>query len=344
MGAEGLVVKAGWWLGLYPAGWRRRYRSEVEAVLESHRVTARTVVDLLLGMADAWLDPAFRAGRRSTMKRLDVLAGLSLFFVVGVLVVLIDALAILAPLGGLTYLRGLDLNSLFLTGLCLPALGFGLAWVKGFPRWAYPYVALALVLTLVWASSTSPGLTVLGYTFGHYELWGWRAWIPLLAAAGIALLVTRSSRQIRQLFEDIWQDWTRASFALYGILPLYVWIGFDEIEPSYRLPYVALMNGLLVAGAIGYLLTVRNWRRALALAAGTASAMLTMFVCNSLYWSQHREPWMEAFPPQDGSQQLLRTVGITAICVAVILLPGLLGLAKHLLDSRRGAPRLASSV
>ena len=51
---------ATWLLRLYPRAWRERYESEVAAVLEQHRVTLKTSVDLLLSALDAQLDPAYR--------------------------------------------------------------------------------------------------------------------------------------------------------------------------------------------------------------------------------------------------------------------------------------------
>ena len=53
---------ATWLLRLYPRAWRERYESEVAAVLEQHRVTLKTSVDLLLSALDAQLDPAYRGG------------------------------------------------------------------------------------------------------------------------------------------------------------------------------------------------------------------------------------------------------------------------------------------
>jgi hypothetical protein len=50
-------------LRLYPSAWRARYQDELEAVLDQHRVTLATIVDLLWGALDARLDPAFSSER-----------------------------------------------------------------------------------------------------------------------------------------------------------------------------------------------------------------------------------------------------------------------------------------
>jgi hypothetical protein len=45
------------WLRLYPRAWRRRYETEMLAVLEARPVTNRVRVDLLRGALDAYLNP-----------------------------------------------------------------------------------------------------------------------------------------------------------------------------------------------------------------------------------------------------------------------------------------------
>jgi hypothetical protein len=44
-------------LALYPPAWKRRYRLEMEAHLESEPASLRTAVDLIAGAIDAWNHP-----------------------------------------------------------------------------------------------------------------------------------------------------------------------------------------------------------------------------------------------------------------------------------------------
>ena len=46
-----------WLLNLYPPAWQKRYRNEVQALLEQEPVRLRTALDLMAGAADAWLNP-----------------------------------------------------------------------------------------------------------------------------------------------------------------------------------------------------------------------------------------------------------------------------------------------
>jgi hypothetical protein len=54
-----------WILELYPLAWRQRYQEEMLALLEQHRITWRTVVDLLWGAVAARFDPHFKASSGS---------------------------------------------------------------------------------------------------------------------------------------------------------------------------------------------------------------------------------------------------------------------------------------
>jgi hypothetical protein len=54
-------------LQLYPAAWRERYGAEVAAVLQQHRVSLWTVVDVLVGALDAHLHPNLLPGRLISM-------------------------------------------------------------------------------------------------------------------------------------------------------------------------------------------------------------------------------------------------------------------------------------
>ena len=93
------------------------------------------------------------------------------------------------------------------------------SWRKGFPRWSLPLWALRLVLSLYMMNAATPGLWFFGYSSGHDGLWGWRSWIPLAMVAIIAWVWTRSLRPLGALIGGVWRDWTRLSFAFYGLMP-----------------------------------------------------------------------------------------------------------------------------
>lgn len=97
---------------------------------------------------------------------------------------------------------------LFLSCFVFPVVLLGIGWVKGFPRWSYPYVGFVLLVSGYMMHVATSGLRIFNYTFGRKDLWGWRAWIPFFVMAAIALLITRSLRPLLKLFANISEDWT----------------------------------------------------------------------------------------------------------------------------------------
>src|SRR5258708_3722263 len=57
-------------VGWYPRRWRERYAEEILDVLDQHRISARTVLDLAANAAAARLDPAYRPRRSPVRRRL----------------------------------------------------------------------------------------------------------------------------------------------------------------------------------------------------------------------------------------------------------------------------------
>jgi hypothetical protein len=57
-------------VGLYPRAWRARYGGELRDVLASHRISPRTLADLVVSALDASLDPDYRWRGAVSMTRL----------------------------------------------------------------------------------------------------------------------------------------------------------------------------------------------------------------------------------------------------------------------------------
>ena len=83
-------------------------------------------------------------GKRDRGSWTATLAGLALFLIYGLDLIVGEIPHTWAAPTWLPEIK----KALFLSGLALPALGWGIAWVKGFPRWSYPYVGLELLVSL----------------------------------------------------------------------------------------------------------------------------------------------------------------------------------------------------
>ena len=87
-------------------------------------------------------------------------------------------------------------SMLFLGLIVIAPIGFAVGWVRGFPRWSYPYTGLAIIISLYMSQVATPGLRLFGYIFGSNDAWGWRAFIPLLTAALVAALISEPHNQL----------------------------------------------------------------------------------------------------------------------------------------------------
>lgn len=171
--------------------------------------------------------------------------------------------------------------------LALPALGYGLGWIKNFPRWSYPYLGSMLLFSLYMMNVATPGFRIFNYTFGSNDLWRWRAWIPFLVMTGVALLVTRALKPLRELFRHVAGDWTLLTFGMLGCMPLLIRIGFDEMDRLYSLPFMVVLTLLMCGTALAYLRSARHWRQVVALLIGILLMMSILVIAPTIYWLEN---------------------------------------------------------
>ncbi len=208
---------------------------------------------------------------------LELLAGITIFLIIGLDLILGEIPHERTIPSWFTYLR----TVLFALALTLPAVGYGIGWVKGFPRWSYSYVGIALVTGWYMMNTATPG-----FLFGR-ELWGWRAWVPFLVMTIIALLINRSLRPFFKLFANVWQDWTLLTFAMFGFMPLLIDFGFDEMDRLYSLPFMVILTLVMVGAVVAYLRSVQSWHRVLSLLTGVVLIVAVVAVVPTLYWLEN---------------------------------------------------------
>jgi len=209
----------------------------------------------------------------------------------------------------------------------------GLGWVKGFPRWSYPYWGIALLFSIWLMDAATPGLRFFGYSFEHDDLWGWRAWIPVALVAVVAFLLSRI-RPLRLLAKRLWQDWTRLSFAIYGVLPLAVLLAFDEVHAEEA--YVVALNLLLGLGALCYMRSIYTWQRILSLLAGLLVTWAAATVYLAIYWNGRQEPWMDN--PGNWVDTALWMNKLGGFLVLILLVPACLRLLRLFVNKIRPLP------
>jgi hypothetical protein len=199
-------------------------------------------------------------------------------------------------------------------------------WVKGFPRWVFPYWGFALLITLYFQGFT-------GTVFGNSFTGNWRVWIPLLGVAAIGMLWSRDLGSIYRLVRSFWVDWTRLSFAFYGLLPLMILAIYDEVHDSVASPAQTGLMLLLAVGALFYMRSDKIWSRFAWLVAGFSLAWALASIHLGLYWNGRQEPGMGASASWAGTFSW--TVPMGAVLLVVLISPVLLEGLRLLVRAKR---------
>ena len=247
----------------------------------------------------------------------QVIIGSLPFFLFGLIMILFE----LPNLDTLITLGWFDslVSTLFGMLLILPALGFGVGWIRNFPRWSYPYGGMAFALALYIRSASTPGLNFFGVPIFGRELWGWRAWIPLGVAFVIALMVSRSFKPFVKLFSNLWKDWSILSYLMAGFLPLLVIGAFDEIDRLYSLYFMVPFAILLVGMVLLYLRSKSARQRVLVLTIGVLAILFPSVLGSNSYWLNHNGMYLS------GASRMLMLAGKIAL---IMLLPAWLELLR----------------
>lgn len=186
---------------------------------------------------------------------------------------------------------------------CLAGLTVGL--MKGFPRWAQPYLGWTLYFCWWWSNMST-------YSYR----WDARVWLPPLGALLLAILIRRSLRPVVEILRALWQDWTLPSFALF-IFYCGFSILFDENHHPALLLFIAAATLAAAAGAWAYYRLARAVPRVLALGGALMALALVQFLGYGT-WDFHA--YYNLGP---GSQFDWRTLWISLIVAAVMLVPAL---------------------
>jgi hypothetical protein len=207
----------------------------------------------------------------------------------------------------------------------LPPVVLGYAYIHNFPRWTYPYVGSALLYTYFVAANliVTPHITLFRINLGGEAPWGWRAWLPLILAIGIAVIITRSLRPLKRFLTNIWTDWTLLSYAMFGWAPLLFMASFDEVASGYALTFMPLVVAIIIVTALLYLASRCLSQRAWFLFAGAFFSLAITLAVNEVYWSG-----VAAF-------SLPRIGLILAVFLTVLFSPALIGVFRQF--QRHGA-------
>lgn len=291
-------------LAFYPARYRREYGEERACVLRLALqeadaggwlrllgFCARELRDLPFALlreySKEWklqTDTIWEQLENHQESGLALLAGLFPFVLLGVMVLSFE---VPYQWGNQNLFRSLSMI-LMLGGYLFILIGLLLGALAGFPRWALPYLVYAIVFGLYIANASTPGLVVFNIEMWGRELWGFRAFVPL---GIVVLLVACLNRHPWELVDKLWhgvgKDWSRLTFGLYGLLPLLVWISFDEMDNRYSFPGALLGLVLILCGAVFYLRLKSSFWRTLSMILFACLGILAVQTTVHLYWDTH---------------------------------------------------------
>jgi len=201
-------------------------------------------------------------------------------------------------------------------------LGLLIGMIKGFPHWAFSYLGWSLVFAWWWSNIGTYGLKIFGFQINY---WSWQAWLPFLAAFGLALLWTRSLHPFRQLIRGIWENWTYLSLMIYTFIAFVVLIA-DENHHPYLFLFMTASTIILSASVWFFMQSVDMRKRAISLFSGFVLAFATSYLCDAT-WDRHN-----GYPRTIKFEFEYETVSSYAIFLVfyglILLLPVLVGFIK----------------
>jgi hypothetical protein len=197
------------------------------------------------------------------------------------------------------------------TAYGLPLLiGLGIGWLRKWPRWAYPYLGVVLLILGYLVANAITGLV---FEVGpEWPYWPQFAIIvgSFALVLGALALSARAWRPLQPLYQSFRHDWTQLSFGLFLFVGfLFAGIDFEE-DPRPTL-FVILPPLVIVLGALAYLLSANKAQRLLAMLVSLVVAVGVRVAGGKLYYAEYAlqaaaiiaiPALLELLPPLDGSR------------------------------------------
>jgi len=116
---------------------------------------------------------------------------------------------------------------------------------------------------------------------GILGLW---AWTPLLITLIISLIIKPSSEPIKKIIERIKEEPALILFALYGFVPIFIWILSDEMYTIWMI-FIALISTLIMSSGIYFFLrSDKKSTRVLSIIISGLLAIIVTFTASIIYW------------------------------------------------------------
>jgi hypothetical protein len=201
----------------------------------------------------------------------------------------------------------------------LSLLGLLIGWIQGFPLWSYSYLGWSFLLAYF------------NTNWGYYGDPDFQVWIPYGITVLIAILWTHSFTPIKKLFQDIWNDWTRLSLALFAFGG-FVWLIYDSNHHP-QLLWFMLASTLAISAGVWFFLRSSSLKgRVFAIIGSFVGAWIISSICGAT-WDFHAYYGLTK-KPTIWYRELRKYIGILSFYSAFLFWPALIALI-HRLVSRR---------
>ena len=170
-----------------------------------------------------------------------------------------------------------------------------LAWLKNFPRWSTPYVAMSLLFTVILCFYSPAGF------------------LPLLLTVALAWLVTRSTKPLVHLLNQGLEDWTVVAFGAFGTLPFWMEAFCDLVDPYFAIPWFVALTLLMAGIALVYLRSPHFRQRSLVIGIGLFLALIA-FILGPRPSQYIKYGWVDIIP------MIIATLSLWFILLSPVLL------------------------
>ena len=198
-------------------------------------------------------------------------------------------------------------------------------WVRGFPRWVFPYWGFIILIALYMREFS-------GTIAGYWVDGNWLVWTPIITIAIIGTFRTHSLTPVYSLLKSIWKDWTLLSFVFYGSLPLMFFAAYDEVhetQSEYLISSAAML--ILAIGTVIYMRTENIWYRFASLVGGFSVGWIAVMIHLGMYWNGRLLFWMTE--PGSWIETLNWTSRMGLFLMLVLVAPLLVALLRQVITT-----------
>lgn len=205
----------------------------------------------------------------------------------------------------------------YLAFCLLVSVGLLIGWIREFPLWSYSYLGWSVFIIWIGSNGRINGISLAP-----------PIWLIFGIMVLVALLWTRSLNPFKNLFRDIWNDWTRLSLCMYTFIA-FVFLIYDENHHPYLLIFMAASTLAIAAGAWFFFRSSDLIGRVVSILGGFISSNVIGLICDKTWDARAYYNLAEA-SPSPWYMTIFRSVMILSLFAAILLWPAIISLIHRI--------------